>query len=911
MEQIQQDLLNKKTELNEILDKKLNGILLRAKADFVEYNEKNTSFFSSMEKKHAEKKIISRLNVNDRIITDQKEILEETKQYYANLYSKKECGDTNYDFFDNSIKKLNENEKISCEGLLTDRECANALKDMKNNKSPGSDGITTEFYKIFWNDIKGFLVDSLNYSYNEGSLSEIQSQSLITLLPKQDKDTSNLKNWRPISLLNTDYKITAKAIANRIKPLLPSIISDTQTGFIKGRYIGENVRLLDEVMDYVEDANIPCLLFFSDFEKAFDSVDRNYLFKTLAHFNFGNSIKHWINTLYNGAKSCVYNNGHMTEFFRIERGVRQGCPLSPYLFIIAIELLSQYISKHQDIKGIRIGGAEIKNTLFADDATFITDGSKKSFEILISILDNFEKISGLKLNNKKCNVLRAGSFKPSQNVYLEHRGFQWSSEKAKALGITFTTNRNMMLKLNLEPKLDEFKTCLKQWQHRKLTLIGKVTVIKTFALPKLIYPLTVLQTPSTNIIKQINDIMYDFLWDSKPSKIKKDTVIKNYEDGGIKMIDICKFINSLKCTWIKRIGQLNETNPLKHIYAMELKKYGENLIFESILTETDIKDYFKNRFLKNILIAWKNILNFNEKNITLKTVIWNNSNFRSGDKPIFYKKWFENGIKTLEDIYDTRTNRLYSFDFIRYIYNIHADDFLKYSSLFNSIQKIINDNLENAQLTPHKELLTKLLSSQSPNKLLYKFQIDKNNTEIKQTQKWEEMLNKHDIDWKKIFKLTFESTIDTRLRNFNYKYLMRIVRTNKDLFKFSLANTTLCDFCGRRTECLHHLFWECEYTQGFWTQVSNTLKNLRLDINITFENISLGIPSLKQHKIPINYILMTAKYYIFNCKCNKNFPNFNHFKNFMKQKLCTERLIAERKGKLEIHNAPWSTFVIR
>ena len=275
-------------------------------------------------------KTISRLNENNKILTDQTDILNAMKQFYSNLYKKGKCDNANLNFYDETAIKLNEEEQLTCEGNLTEHECANALKDMKNNKSPGTDGITTDFYKIFWNDIKQFLIKSLNFGYTKGSLSELQSQSLITLLPKPDKDTSHLKNWRPISLLNTDYKIASKAIANRIKSVLPNIITESQTGFIKGRYIGENIRLLEETLDYVEDSNTECLLFFSDFEKAFDSVDHNFLISTLKHFNFGDSFIRWVIVFYNNIKSSVTNNGFITDFFPIERGVRQGCPLSPY-----------------------------------------------------------------------------------------------------------------------------------------------------------------------------------------------------------------------------------------------------------------------------------------------------------------------------------------------------------------------------------------------------------------------------------------------------------------------------------------------------------------------------------------------------------------------------------------------------
>ena len=187
---------------------------------------------------------------------------------------------------------------------------------MKNYKSPGSDGITTEFYKIFWQDIKTYFVNSINYSFEHHSLTDLQKQGLITLLPKPDKDLTLLSNWRPISLLNVDYKIATKSIANRIKQVLCRIISPSQTGFIKGRYIGENIRLICEVLDHVDQNDIPSLMFFSDFEKAFDSLDHNFMYKTLRHFNFGDELLQWTELFYTDVKSCILNNGHMIDFCR-------------------------------------------------------------------------------------------------------------------------------------------------------------------------------------------------------------------------------------------------------------------------------------------------------------------------------------------------------------------------------------------------------------------------------------------------------------------------------------------------------------------------------------------------------------------------------------------------------------------
>ena len=420
---IKTELQNKQRELEEVIDIKLNGQILRSKANIIEHDEKNSKYFASLEKKKSETKLISRLQINDIhvISTDQKEILTQTEKYYKSLYAKREPRSSRYNFFDETIPKLNQAEQTQCEGLITEAECIKAIKDMKNQKSPGSDGITVEFYKLFWNDIKHYYINSINHSFQIGSLTELQKQSIITLIPKQNKDITCLDNWRPISLLNVDYKIATKVIANRIKSIIKTIVDNSQTGFIKGRYIGENIRLLFELIDNAEDENKEGMIFFSDFEKAFDSLDHGYLRKCLQHFNFGEDFLRWIDLFYNDAKSCVTNNGYMSNFFSVKRGVRQGCPLSPYLFIIAIELLSFKVTISENIKGIKLFKEEFKKSLFADDASFILDGSLKSLENLIDVLDNFSYISGLKLNAKKCQILKIGASRRLQYEYLKNR----------------------------------------------------------------------------------------------------------------------------------------------------------------------------------------------------------------------------------------------------------------------------------------------------------------------------------------------------------------------------------------------------------------------------------------------------------------------------------------------------------
>ena len=171
---------------------------------------------------------------------------------------------------------------------------------MESEKTPGTDGLPAEFYKVFWKDISSILISALNFAYESGQLSITQKRGIIKLIPKKDADPSLIKNWRPLTLLNCDYKIAAKSTANRLKSVIPNLINNDQTGFIKGRFIGENIRLLESVICFAKENNIPGLILFLDFEKAFDTLEWTFIRKTLEHFGFGKGIISWLNLFHAG-----------------------------------------------------------------------------------------------------------------------------------------------------------------------------------------------------------------------------------------------------------------------------------------------------------------------------------------------------------------------------------------------------------------------------------------------------------------------------------------------------------------------------------------------------------------------------------------------------------------------------------
>ena len=229
--------------------------------------------------------------------------------------------------------------------------------------------------------------------------------------------------------------------------------------------------------------NLPGIAIFIDFKKAFDSVDWNFINNTLEAFNFGPQLRRWITTFHNGSSSCVINNGHASEFFYLQRGVRQACPLAGILFTLCAEMLANAIRCDENIQGIKIYDKEFKISQYADDTTaFVSDTN--SAENLFKLLRTFQECSGLEINTSKTEAMWIGANKGNASTPL---GITWPSEAISALGVNFSYNEKECFKKNFEEKLNAMKNLLNLWKPRNLTLYGRITILKSLALSKLVY----------------------------------------------------------------------------------------------------------------------------------------------------------------------------------------------------------------------------------------------------------------------------------------------------------------------------------------------------------------------------------------------------------------------------------------
>ena len=483
-----------------------------------------------------------------------------------------------------------------------------------------------------------------------------QKQGIITLIPKAKKDPLKLKNWRPISLLNFDYKLLTKCLASRLRKVIPDIIYSDQTGFMSNRYIGENINKILNLMDKCQREKIEAYLMIIDFEKAFDFLNWKFIQKTLKYFNFGPNIARWIKICYKDISSCVVNNGWSTSFFHIERGVRQGCPLSPYIFILAAEILANRIRNNTNIKGIKVGDSNQVLSQYADDTSLFLTGGVKTVRYVLELFSKFEIISGLKVNIEKTEIMPMSDHRLNKSE-IEKIGLHWSRGPVSILGVVLETSLNQIDNLNYIPKLEKIKETIRIWNKRKMTPMGKITIIKSEIISQLQYLFSSIPNPTNTFWNDIETVLYKFIWSNGPDKIKRLTLIAPKQFGGLDMVHVKTKAQASKIVWVSRLfqGELDKGWRKLVDYSLnQMSKY----IFTCNLDKKDVKvlnsmsSFSINKFWIEVLESWceYNFFHPEKCNDILNQSIWFNSHIRIDGKIIFYKKWFNVGIKYIGHI---------------------------------------------------------------------------------------------------------------------------------------------------------------------------------------------------------------------------------------------------------------------
>ena len=324
------------------------------------------------------------------------------------MYSK-ELEDTDaQDFFLQGVeKKLTEEDRRKLDDDFTKEEFQEALHELKKDKSPGCDGLTKEFYDFFWEKLQDVYLECIKEVEEVGELSELQKVGLIRISYKKN-GRIHIGNYRPITLLNVDLKVLTRALAKRMMTVLPYLIHDNQT-CVPGRKITKNIHIVQDLIDHINNIKGKGAFFFLDQEKAFDRISHSFMLKTLKAFGFGPGFMNWVRIVYTDTKSAVKVNGFLTPEFSIQRGVRQGCPLSALLYVLCAEVLGIAIRANSEIEGFKFNGKEHKLSQYADDMT-VYIRTMEALHALFKLLRKYEDATNAKLNVSKSEGLWVGQW---------------------------------------------------------------------------------------------------------------------------------------------------------------------------------------------------------------------------------------------------------------------------------------------------------------------------------------------------------------------------------------------------------------------------------------------------------------------------------------------------------------------
>ena len=880
--EIQSFQLNaKKMELDQIISSKAEGAYIRSRAQNYEEGERNSKYFFNIEKRNSYKKSINKLKTSDNSVTESQEtILKEMKLFYKNLYSKQELEDG--DIFLNQINLPSTMPIATENNLKTDielEEIQKAVKMMQPNKSPGEDGLPIEFYRFFWNDIKDYLFNSYKYSIENGNLSITQKRGVISLLPKKN-DLLLLKNWRPLTLLNVDYKILAKVIATRIKEALIHLINKDQTGFLEKRFIGHNIASLIEVIEYCEENDIAAVLLSIDFEKAFDKLDWDFLWKCMAFFKIPDNIIEWVKMLYTGANSCVTNNGHMSDYFAMGRGVRQGCPLSPYLLIIAAEVLAISIRNNNEIKGIVIGNKEYKIKQFADDSQTMSIFDINSINATIKNFLDYGKVSGSTINyEKSADIMRIGSIRNTNVSFNLDYNVSWTNGPIEALGIVLSPDIEETTNINYSKVSEKITKTIELWSSQKLTLYGKISIINTLLLSKLIYRFSCLPSPSPAVIKAIEDKLIEFLWGSgKRHAIAKGMIKNSRHNFGLKFPCLSTKDESLKIAWAKRILD-NDESHISPFLAINVR-INLHMFFRCNLNENDLSTCWLQKpssFWVNVLSTWckSNFRLANEIEFPDEEILWLNSNIKINGRVVFIKEMYERGVNRVLDLKkDDKT--FLNFDEFNTIHPNIRINFLQYHGLINAMPEQYKRNKKGED--PKRSAFDYLLSVKKVPKKYYNITIEKfKNFPTRAFERHSHYMNNLQIEtFTNSLDIMYSCTRSTKLRDFHYRLLHMTLVTNKEAFHhYKKVPTDRCTFCKNSQEDIHHILLFCRFSRALWNDLhAYIVRKTGIDVPLSDEDLIFGNKLLPFPNL-YNHILILTKQYIYACRCLNDTPDIN------------------------------------
>ena len=634
--------------------------------------------------------------------------------------------------------------------------------------------------------------------------------------------------------------------------------------------MGTNVRLITDIIDFYEKTNRSGLAIFIDFQKAFDTLEWNFIFKTLKWFGFGPSYIKWIQTIYSDPVCHIKNNGFISESFKMSRGIRQGCQVSALLFVLCVEVLAVKIRENRLIKGVthQYFKKDIKITQYADDTTlFVRD--ELEAQQAITIIETFGTLSGLRLNKTKCEGLWLG-----RNKHLQENctlfNIKWP-KYIRYLGIFVGYDYNYSYNKNWTAKIEKLKVILNSWSNRDLSLFGKIQVIKSLALSQILLSATLLPIPK-NVIENVNTLLFNFIWKAR-DKLKRQKILKPITRGGLNMIDLSSFFQSIKAQWVNRIVEANPAEdswvqiPLFFFKTLDIDhstlkyNFDDSVAFPQI---SQLPEFYAEafRYYNSAYVTDEETFKLNIYSETIWANKYIAANTGRKKSVLFLRNWIRSGIRNVSDL--KFINGVLDFNFIYNKINIKCNIYAEYLAVRkallpykNILTNAVNANNVNEQLKTAKQFYTKLLSmkiSFTDRTSDYLMNLAPNCSELQ------------------IFTQKVKNEPEIKLKEFNFKLLHGILPCNKNLFKWKLKSSDMCDVC-EHSQSIEHLLFNCIYVQPLWEKV-----NCILNTNINFQTLlGLNNVTIFYHIPTIISFLIYKEWLLQSLNNRKKSYNRNYF----------------------------------
>ncbi|KAL6343049.1 hypothetical protein AAG906_017861 [Vitis piasezkii] len=503
--------------------------------------DKNTKYFHKMANAKARRNFLSKIKVNGVNLSSLEDIKEGVCRAYQSLLSN--SGDWRPSINGLNFKELGEGLASSLEVMFSEEEIFAALSSFCGDKALGSDGFTMAFWLFCWDVVKPEILGLFREFYLHGTFQRSLNSTFLLLIPKEG--TEGLRDFRPISLVGSVYKLLAKVLANKLKSVMGEVISYSQHAFVHGRQILDVVLITNEALDSRLKGNNPGLLLKMDIEKAFDHVKWDFLMDVMSKMGFGHRWIKWMNWCCSTATFSILINGSPSGFFRSSRGLRQGDPLSPYLFLFAMEALSQLLSCARNggfISGFKVGergreGLLVSHLLFSDDTLIFCDAEADQLQYLSWTFMWFEAISGLKVNLSK-----------RRSLPTSYLGLPWSPYKSTRVW---------------DAVEERFRKRLSLWKRQYLSKGGRLTLLKSTLSSLPTYFLSLFVIPK-KVCARLEKIQRDFLWgggalENKPHLVSWKAICATKKEGGLGIRSLSTFNKALLGKWLWRLANENES----------------------------------------------------------------------------------------------------------------------------------------------------------------------------------------------------------------------------------------------------------------------------------------------------------------------------------------------------------------